>query len=179
MLAGRLFHQLASQLDPLRFAAGERGRRLAELHVVEAHRVQRLELVLMLGMFSKCSSACWMSISSTSAIDLPLYSTCSDSWLNRWPWQTLQVNPHVGQEVHFEFVRAVAAACFAATARYVEAKPPRLVPTAFRLGQLCVERRMSSNTLMYVAGLERGVRPMGDWSMAIILSRCSRPSIRS
>ena len=32
---------------------------------------------------------------------------------------------------------------------------------------------------MYVAGFERGVRPIGDWSMAIILSRCSRPSIRS
>ena len=32
---------------------------------------------------------------------------------------------------------------------------------------------------MYVAGFDRGVRPIGDWSMAIILSRCSRPSIRS
>ena len=32
---------------------------------------------------------------------------------------------------------------------------------------------------MYVAGFDRGVRPIGDWSMAIILSRCSSPSIRS
>ena len=31
---------------------------------------------------------------------------------------------------------------------------------------------------MYVAGFDRGVRPIGDWSMAIIRSRCSRPSIR-
>ena len=38
---------------------------------------------------------------------------------------------------------------------------------------------MSSNSLMYVAGFERGVRPIGDWSMAISLSRCSSPSIRS
>ena len=38
---------------------------------------------------------------------------------------------------------------------------------------------MSSNTLIYVAGFERGVRPIGDWSMAISLSRCSSPSIRS
>ena len=30
---------------------------------------------------------------------------------------------------------------------------------------------------MYVAGFERGVRPIGDWSMAIILSRCSSPSM--
>ena len=37
---------------------------------------------------------------------------------------------------------------------------------------------MSSKTLMYVPGLERGVRPIGDWSMAISLSRCSSPSMR-
>ena len=32
---------------------------------------------------------------------------------------------------------------------------------------------------MYVAGLERGVRPIGDWSMSITLSRCSMPVMRS
>ena len=26
---------------------------------------------------------------------------------------------------------------------------------------------------MYVAGLERGVRPIGDWSMSMTLSMCS------
>ena len=29
-----------------------------------------------------------------------------------------------------------------------------------------------------LAGLERGVRPMGLWSMAMTLSRCSMPSWR-
>ena len=42
----RLLDQLAGQLDPLRLAAGERRRRLADLDVVEADRVQRAELVL-------------------------------------------------------------------------------------------------------------------------------------
>ena len=42
--AGRFFHQLAGQLDALGFAAGERGRRLADLDVVEADVVQRLSL---------------------------------------------------------------------------------------------------------------------------------------
>src|SRR5208282_5422793 len=32
---------------------------------------------------------------------------------------------------------------------------------------------------MYVAGLERGVRPIGDWSMSMTLSSWSIPSIRS
>jgi hypothetical protein len=30
---------------------------------------------------------------------------------------------------------------------------------------------------VYVAGLERGVRPIGDWSMLMTLSMCSAPSI--
>ena len=32
--------------------------------------------------------------------------------------------------------------------------------------------RISSNTLVYVAGLERGVRPIGDWSIMMALSTC-------
>ena len=44
--AGALLDQFAGQLDPLGLAAGERGRGLAELHVVQPHVVQRLELVV-------------------------------------------------------------------------------------------------------------------------------------
>ena len=36
---------------------------------------------------------------------------------------------------------------------------------------------MGVKASVYVAGLERGVRPMGFWSMRIILSRCSTPWI--
>ena len=36
---------------------------------------------------------------------------------------------------------------------------------------------MYVNMPVYVAGFDRGVRPMGDWSMSIALSRCSSPSI--
>jgi len=32
---------------------------------------------------------------------------------------------------------------------------------------------------MYVAGFERGVRPIGDWSMSMTLSMFSAPRIRS
>jgi hypothetical protein len=31
---------------------------------------------------------------------------------------------------------------------------------------------------MYVAGFDRGVRPIGDWSTLMILSSCSIPRIR-
>ena len=35
---------------------------------------------------------------------------------------------------------------------------------------------MWSNSFVYVAGFERGVRPIGDWSMSITLSKRSIPS---
>src|SRR3712207_9563517 len=34
---------------------------------------------------------------------------------------------------------------------------------------------MQSKRPVYVAGLDRGVRPIGDWSTWMILSSCSRP----
>ena len=47
--AGAPFHQLAGQLDALRLAAGKRRRRLAELQVIQAHVVQRLQLAADVG----------------------------------------------------------------------------------------------------------------------------------
>ena len=37
---------------------------------------------------------------------------------------------------------------------------------------------MWSKSFVYVAGFERGVRPIGDWSMSITLSKHSIPSTR-
>ena len=39
--------------------------------------------------------------------------------------------------------------------------------------------RMGVNRPTYVAGLERGVRPMGDWSISITLSTAATPSSAS
>ena len=38
---------------------------------------------------------------------------------------------------------------------------------------------MYENKPVYVAGLDLGVLPIGDWSILITLSKCSRPSILS
>ncbi|MBI1913732.1 MAG: hypothetical protein HYS12_03100 [Planctomycetes bacterium] len=46
------------------------------------------------------------------------------------------LDPDVGQEVHFDLFLAVAFAGLAASARFVEAEPPRLVAAHLRLGQL-------------------------------------------
>jgi len=37
--------------------------------------------------------------------------------------------------------------------------------------------RIGVNNPVYVAGFERGVRPIGLWSTLITLSKCSSPSI--
>ena len=86
--AGRLFHQLAGQLDALGFAAGERRRRLADLDVVEADLVQRAELVVNRRDVLEVAIASCTSISSTWAMLFSLYITCSVSRLKRWPLQT-------------------------------------------------------------------------------------------
>jgi len=36
---------------------------------------------------------------------------------------------------------------------------------------------MPLNAPVYVAGFDRGVRPIGDWSITITLSRCCMPAI--
>ncbi len=56
-------------------------------------------------------------------------------------------------------------------------KRPFLYPFAFASGVAANRSRIRSNTPVYVAGLDRGVRPIGDWSILITLSRCSTPSI--
>ena len=48
-------------------------------------------------------------------------------------------DPDVGQEIHFQPIRAVAFAGLAAAALHVEAESARLVAAAFRLGKLRVE----------------------------------------
>ena len=48
-------------------------------------------------------------------------------------------DPDVGEEIHFEAIRAVAFAGFAAAALHVEAEPARLVAAALRFGKLRVE----------------------------------------
>src|SRR4051812_28598774 len=49
-------------------------------------------------------------------------------------------------------------------------KRPGLKPFAWLSGSLLKSCRISSNTFTYVAGLDLGVLPIGDWSISITLS---------
>ena len=54
-------------------------------------------------------------------------------------------------------------------------KRPGVYPKARASGVWENTSRTQSKTFVYVAGLLRGVRPMGRWSMSITLSRFSSP----
>ena len=70
---GRPPRQLGRQLDPLRLAARQRRRRLAEMDVAEPDVEQRLELrARRSGPAEKKSIASAIVISRTSAIERPL-----------------------------------------------------------------------------------------------------------
>ena len=137
--AGGFFHQLAGQLDALGFAAGERGRRLADLDVVEADRVERAELVMDRRDVLEVGQR-FLHVHLEHLGDA-LFLV---HHLQRFAIEAMAVadgarDPDVGQEIHFEAVRAVAFARFAAAALHVEAEPARLVAAALRFGQLRVE----------------------------------------
>ena len=56
-------------------------------------------------------------------------------------------------------------------------KRPFLYPRIFASFVVANKSRISSNTPVYVAGLLRGVLPIGLWSISIILSRLSNPEM--
>src|SRR5699024_10244624 len=58
-------------------------------------------------------------------------------------------------------------------------KRPFLYPRIFASFVSANTSRISSNTPVYVAGFDLGVRPIGAWLISITLSICSRPNIFS
>ncbi len=137
--AGAFFDQLAGEFHALGLAAGERGRRLPELHVVEAHVVQRLQLVMDAGNVLEMREGL-LDIHLQHLGDI--FSFEAD--LQRLAIEAVPIadragDPNVGQKIHFEAVRAVSLAGFAAAALDVETEPARLVSLGFRLGHLGIK----------------------------------------
>src|SRR5436190_17903481 len=56
-------------------------------------------------------------------------------------------------------------------------KRPASYPRTRASGILANTSLMYVNAPVYVAGLDRGVLPMGDWSISMTLSMCSMPSM--
>src|SRR3989344_5038594 len=109
-----------------------------------------------------------------------LYLTSSVSLVKRLPLQTSQVMYTVGK-------KCISTAMTPLPSQVSHRPPPRSCLTlkekrlAFhpraRASDVCAKSsRTNVNDPVYVAGFERGVRPIGDWSMSMARLWCSLPS---
>jgi len=73
----------------------------------------------------------------------------------------------ISQELHFDCDRAVALAGVAAPSGHIEGKMSRRKRKSLGLGLRAKELADQIEALIYVMGLERGVRPIGVWSTSI------------
>ena len=178
-LSGGPARKLLGELDALRLAARERGRRLPDLDIAKAHTLQRHKLVadrrdgveerrpLVDGHIKNAGYRFVLKE------NLQRLSIVSETAAN------IAANIHFGQEMHLDLDQSVALAGLAAPALDVEGEAAGLVAARSRLGQAgepLADRREG-------AGVGRRVRarrgPIGDWSMSITLSRYSMPSMSS
>ena len=172
--------QLGRELDALRLAARQRRRRLAELDVVEPDVVQRLQPPPDLRDLREEAQRLLDGHLEHVGDRLALVADLERLAVVAPALADLARDVDVGQEVHLDLDRAVALARLAAAALDVEREAARLVAAHLRLGRAASTARGCGRTRpVYVAGFERGVRPIGDWSMSITLSNASMPSTAS
>ncbi len=133
--SGAFLDQLAGQLDALGLAAGEGGRGLAELHVIEAHVVQRLQLVRdrrdVLEVPQRLLNVHLQHFGDRLALVADLQGLAAEAM----SLADRAGDPDVGQEVHLQLVRAVPLAGLAPPAGDVEAEAAGLVAAGFRFGK--------------------------------------------
>ena len=135
MRAGLPLGELARQLHALRFAAGERGGALAQVHVAEADIDQRLQLLAHLRHVGKHRQRVFdgqvENVGDGVAVELHRQRLL----VVAAPVAHLALHVDVGHEVHFDAALAVALAGLAAASGHVEAEAARLVAALARLGQ--------------------------------------------
>ena len=144
--AGRPLLQLAGELDPLRLAAGQGRRRLAQPHVPEADVDQRLEVPVdrrdRLEEVGRLLDRHVQHLGDGAALVVHLEGLP----VVPGALADLARDVDVRQEVHLDLDGAVAGAVLAAAALDVEREPARPVPADLRLGGLGEQPRMWSNT---------------------------------
>ena len=137
--ARTLLDELPGKLDPLGLAAGKRGRRLPELHIIQPHCVQRAQLVgngrNVLEMREGFLNVHLQDFGDRLSLvtDLQRLTVEAVTFAHR------ASDPDVGQKVHLQLGGTVAFTCLAATAVDVETETARLEALGLGLGQLRVE----------------------------------------
>ncbi|MPL73132.1 hypothetical protein SDC9_18925 [bioreactor metagenome] len=133
--AGGAARQFLRQLHPLRLAARQRRRLLADLDIAQAHLDQRIHLLADRG--HRLEEALRIldrhveHIGDRLALELDLQRLA----VVALALAGFAFDIDVGQEVHLDLDDAIALTGLAAPALDVEAEPPRLVAARLRLGQ--------------------------------------------
>src|SRR6266571_2126878 len=128
--------QLGGELDPLRLAAGQRRRRLAEVDVAQSYVVQELQFRadarLVLEEVQRLGDRQREHVGDRLSFipDLERLAVVAP------PFAHLARDVDVRKEVHLHFHQPVALARLAAPALHVEGKPPRAVPPELRFGEV-------------------------------------------
>ncbi len=177
--AGGAAGQLLRQLDALGFAAGQRGAGLPDLDVAQTHFLQKLELVLHVregGEFlQRLVDGHVEDVGDAVTLELDLQGLAVEARaVAHVAWDV-----DVGQELHLDAQLALSLAGFAAPAVHVEREASGLVAAHLAFGQLGKQFA----DLFEQAGIggrdwSAACVRSGDWSMLMILSRCSMPSMR-
>ena len=136
---GRDLRELRGELHALRLAPGERRRRLAELDVVEADVVQRLQPAPELRDLGEEPQRFLDRHLEHVRDRLALEAHLERLAVVAAPMAGLARHVDVGQEVHLDLDRPVALAGLAAPAAHVEREAARLVAAHLRLGRERVE----------------------------------------
>ena len=138
-LAGGPFAQLARKLHALGFTAGQRGRRLAELDVIQSDIMQRLQRPPDLRMVFEMDERLLHVHVEHVGDALSLEANLQRLLVEAVSLADGAGDPDVGEEIHLQLVRAVPFARLAATARHVEREAAGLEAAQFGLGQLRVQ----------------------------------------
>src|SRR5699024_11769988 len=134
---------------------------------------------LIRGMLLKKSSASATRISSTSAIFFPLNVISSVSLLYLLPSQTSQGTYTSGKKCIPILIIPSPRQPSHRPPFTLKLKRPFLKPQIYASLVSTKTSRISSKTPVYVAWLERGVRPIGAWFTSITFSICFNPFIFS
>ena len=132
--------EFGGQFHALGLAAGERGGRLAEREIIEAHVAQRLQDAADLGDALEKLHGLAAGHVEHLGDRLAVIADGERLLVVALAAARIALDPDVGQEVHLDAKLAVALALLATAAGHVETEPPRLVSAKFRLGQLGEER---------------------------------------
>ena len=138
-VAGRPLVQLARELDALRLAAGQRGRRLPQLHVPEPDVREGPEVPLEDGDLREESERLLHAHGEDVGDRAPLVLHLEGLPVVAAALAHLARHVDVRQEVHLDLDLAVARAVLAASTPDVEREPARLEPADAGLRHLRVE----------------------------------------